>query len=309
MPREVFIDEFASRSMSLKNYTKCYYRARTTPQAKKEGPVYVHECIQQSGLEEYCGCHEHPDSNHKQATVANSIPNGCPDYLEIAQKLVASGKENNAMQNVTGNPKKLETFLKYERCKQVLFKSVDPCLEDSKLIEDCQASQIRTTMILGLKMPFMEHFLKAFPDVHIVYYTRDPRAIIASRYGENGPKLPESWKRGVLLLCDEMASDIQALEVLEPEYPGVFLMMKYEDLLAHPEETVASLFSHIDLDPLPETDELLQESLHSVADKVKMTNATLEAHQWRRRFQQSDIDEVSNNPRCERVLNILGYSL
>lgn len=284
----------------MKNYAECYYKARTTPQAKKEGPVYDHECLGKSGMEEYCGYHEDPKSNHKQATVSDGIQNGCSDYLEIAQKLVASGKENKSMQNVTGDPKKLETFLKYERCKQILLKSVDPCLEKSKLKRKCRASCIRAALISHLKEPFINASLKAFPDVCIVYYTRDPRAVIASRNGEDGSS--ELWKQGVLLLCDEMASDMRVLEVLDSKYPGAILVIRDEDLRAHPRETVASLFGHIDLDPLPETYEWLQESLHSLT-----TNITQEENRWRTRFQQSDVDEVSNNPQCEKVFKRLGY--
>lgn len=310
MPKEVFIDLFLISSTSLKNYTRCYYDARTTPQAKKEGPVFDHQCLEESGLEEYCGYYKNPKGNPKPANVANAMENECSDYLDIARKLVASGKDKDAVQNVKGDKQKekLEVFLKYERCKQILYKYVDPCLEKSDLIRKCQTSRIRTTKILRLKMPFIEHFLQAFPDMQVIYYTRDPRAMVASRYGKDGPKIPESWKRGVLLLCDEMASDIQALDELEPKYPGVFLRVRYEDLVSNPDETMVSLFDHIDLDPLPETYEWLNESLHSTKNEgVRRTNATLVMSRWRTRFQESDIDEVSHNPRCWKVLKRLGY--
>jgi hypothetical protein len=102
---------------------------------------------------------------------------------------------------------------------------------------------------------------------------------------------------------------MQALDELEKRYPGVFLRLRYEDLVDHPDDTISSLFQHIDMDPMPSAYQWLHNSLHGSSDSgVERTNATYIVSKWRLKFTDSVIDSVTNDPRCQSVLADLGYS-
>ncbi|MDX9742042.1 MAG: sulfotransferase [Gammaproteobacteria bacterium] len=107
---------------------------------------------------------------------------------------------------------------------------------------------------------YAEALLNAYPDARIVHMVRDPRAVMASQ--------KRRWKRRRLLANRDALSTADALRAWVNYHPYTmaalwsrataeairlrshprFLMIRFEDLLARPDETVRKVCHHLDLE-------------------------------------------------------------
>lgn len=164
-------------------------------------------------------------------------------------------------------------------------------------------------------METMEHILNAMPDVHIIHYFRDPRAI-----GMSVTKVPiisfaAKSTEDILLtelsvLCKKMEGDIRTREALEKKYPGAFTTLKYENLVTDPEKAIAKIYSHIGR-KVPQS---LWKFIRTALNNPNATehqfgnirrNATATARAWRKKFPQKDV--VKAHEMCKTVLSQMGY--
>lgn len=311
MQREHFLTGFNSKSQAFENYLECYVNASQA--LNKNGLSWEFQCIEKHDIDQYCGtCTKDRQklSTAGPAHVERAIEAYCPEYLKMAHfaEKGEDGRSLAAKWNVPYDAKKYQSFLQHHQCLNDLSARADRCMKQVNLTEHCLSSTIRLTKILRLKMPFISEYIEAIPDIHIVYYVRDPRAIMSSRVREGSANLLQRWKNGVLQLCDEMTIDLNTFEKLHLQYPGVFLKLKYEDLVAQPNGTIEKLYDLIGTEPYPESFTWLMESLYSSENgPYKRQNATLIVHRWRSRFSQLDIDEVSNHPLCNAFLRNFDY--
>jgi hypothetical protein len=120
--------------------------------------------------------------------------------------------------------------------------------------------------IMGEKTPahlrFAETLLEWFPAARIVHVVRDPRAIYVSdrRRRRERPTRPFSWLmrvplalEGFLLLQTALAwrAGMRRHRALAARHGESYLLVRFEDLVAQPEETVGRLFGFLGV-PVPE---------------------------------------------------------
>lgn len=96
----------------------------------------------------------------------------------------------------------------------------------------------------GDKSLHSEHFaaeiFTEFPDAKIIHMTRDPRdryASVSKRHGKSTPRLGPVTGRWL--------SSMWTVQRNQDRYPGRYMVVRFEDLAAHPEETIRKVCAFI----------------------------------------------------------------
>lgn len=120
--------------------------------------------------------------------------------------------------------------------------------------------------VMGEKTPahlnHVETLLEWFPDGRVVHMLRDPRAVFVSdRHRRRGkPRKPYSWLMRVPFLFDAVmllqttiawAGAVRRHRALAARYPDRYVLLRFEDLVTHPETELRRLFDFLGV-PLPE---------------------------------------------------------
>jgi len=117
--------------------------------------------------------------------------------------------------------------------------------------------------VRGEKTPahifFVPQLLQWFPNAKIIHTFRDPRAIYASRKKKAEDKAGQSARSGLrrLGVVFQLASSLHVIvnwqrverrhRQYQAQYPGSYTLMKYEDLVQQPEDTLARLCSFLNI--------------------------------------------------------------
>ena len=324
VPTEVMSNHFLNHTDFMKDYNDCYHSATKSYSARWE-----QDCLENSHVADYCrhgtnedgnqspevlfpGDDEDDDEDMIPLFIYNSERNLCPQYLEMARSSVQSSSFetfSNYSAFSSRNHTIFQKFYKYENCIAKLDKAVQKCSKTLNLNSRSLATSIRAAKILRLKMLNMEPVIKSIPDISVIYYTRDPRAIVTSKAHSSNSK---QWINNVINLCSEMYSDYLELKRLDQIYPGVFLQLRYEDLIENPMEILHSLYDHFDTKPLESVEKWLMSTMYANKQDgshgVMRKNASETAHKWQDIIPQTKIDYVNENPMCKKLLFIFGYS-
>ena len=170
----------------------------------------------------------------------------------------------------------------------------------------CTRYHIRATKVHRLSMQSVEHIIQSTPDVHIIYYIRDPRGIWLSREKRNSP-VP------IKALCEQMHEDHLLFEELYKKYPDVLMKIKYEDLASYPIRTANAMFSHIG-ERMPRSVRRYVSSITNSEDNnnknphgVEKSNSTATAMAWRKKITSSQA--ILALQHCSSTIKLLGYDL
>lgn len=179
-------------------------------------------------------------------TAYQFIQNGCHKGIG-ALKGMTSGELNRLdkehleliMPEVTkrGRRKKhLSSFLTHEKCLRKKAEATSVCLRNGNVAEHCSATELRVAKILRLNVDVLYDVIAALPDIHILYYVRDPRAIAKSVTSLNMlatgfTSKNDTFREEITILCERMRYDISVLDTLNKAYPGTILLLKYEELV------------------------------------------------------------------------------
>ena len=178
------------------------------------------------------------------------------ERLEQCRQLLAKGTDattNDVPQKI------VRIFEKYHSCFRLYRRGVDRnCVEVlRKVISD---RRLRATKVVRATMDSMRPLLLALPNLRVIHLVRDPRAVALSRirFGESGRgaytlsiQKSESYVVAeASLYCHHVTADIRSRLVLEHEFPGRILLIRYEDVIANPEQTFRDIYEFLD-EPLP----------------------------------------------------------
>jgi hypothetical protein len=151
-----------------------------------------------------------------------------------------------------------ESFFDHFRCIDDLEAAVgQSCVEPAASM--CSSARLIAVEAVRVAMAELEAVIARLPDIHIIHYVRDPRAIAVSRAVNTRmtfaapvvepphivPSLPmadDSVVAESQVLCARMLADLQARRRLEARYPGAITVVRYEDLVANPNRTVEAVF-------------------------------------------------------------------
>jgi len=179
-----------------------------------------------------------------------------PERLEQCHQLLAN--EINA--TTAGIPQKIaQTFDNYHSRFQKYRLRVANCTEVlRKMIAD---HRLRVTKVVRAAMDSMRPLLRALPTLRVIHLVRDPRAVALSRirFGDSGygaytmrkQKPESSLVAEASLYCHHVIADIRSRLALESQFPGRIISVRYEDVVANPEQTFRGIYRLLD-EPVPD---------------------------------------------------------
>lgn len=176
----------------------------------------------------------------------------------------------------------------------------------SLLSELCKSSRIRVFKVVRFHMRGVQKLLQTDPNLGVIFYTRDPRAIMRSRMKiHRGMNISERAD----ILCKKMRDDIKDFRELWRHYPENVLGLKYEDLSFNPLTTALKLYNFIGI-PMPaEVQHWIGNNTqgeYNIRDPMgTKKNSSVAATYWKRIL----VDKVRKKIEyvCEDVINSLGY--
>ena len=115
-------------------------------------------------------------------------------------------------QNVTMCGPELEPYM--SRLKRYPdISKVRHCIRN--INDKCRQKRITATKVIRMTMQSAEAVIRKIPDIHIVYYVRDPRGIFQSRHGGQFKEL-----------CNTMQADHKDYLILKIKFPEILRDMK-----------------------------------------------------------------------------------
>ncbi|ELT92250.1 hypothetical protein CAPTEDRAFT_223538 [Capitella teleta] len=295
LPAETFTHgDFIGQSRALQFMNSC---------TSKAGMVSCKKTIKA-----HCGS----ASKHIRDPAA-SWNNSCPQIIKFLDTVQPSSITTESFKNKLKEKFQMDTstaddFVDHRTCMHKVRVKVKSCMK--KALSKCHEQKIHAVEVLRSNMAALDDVIKRLPDLYVVHYVRDPRAIAQSTVKvkfNSGDIVHESR-----LICNKMEQDIKDYERLSSLYPGVFIRVKYEDLVLDPKQFGKTVYQHIGLEDCSASWlKTVQSSLHgskaSGSFGTSRKNGTEAIEKWREEIKGKKFTEV--NRICENVLNTLGYSL
>ena len=170
------------------------------------------------------------------------------------------------------------------------------------LTKKCENSTIRIIKFIRMRMAVAENLLNAFPDIKIIYLTRDPRAMMDSQVRKNdmGARRFDHFVYNTNDMCGKMWGDLQLFHALKNTYPNSIYPIQYEHFIQSPLKVTEKMFGFLELN--------FTDSIKNyVASKTVLTQSESEKHisVWRKHISIENLNVVDVN--CEKVYKELGY--
>lgn len=210
----------------------------------------------------------------------------------------------------------LDHFLAHQVCQERMHTIVKDCILATNLLAVCHNSPLRVAKVLRVKMTNIPVILDTVPNLKVIHYLRDPRAIAYSqsvtKHKEDQTR-PEEFSMIARTMCDEMARDLFKRSEAEKSFPGAFLQVRYEDLVTNPTETLEKMYKFIGKQVPHESLEWLKGAFSSNKDGgrfgTQRENAIEVMNAWRKGVDPAVAKEVSSLQVCRSVLKRLNYQL
>ena len=217
---------------------------------------------QQNQAAEYLGCSR--QHNLTQVKCYSFIKSYCgsrfgekpPERIEQCRRLLT----NEISATTAGlNKQTAQMFNNFHSCFQSYRRQVDAnCTE--MLRKAISTRRLRATKVVRATMDSMRPLLCALPNLRVIHLVRDPRAVALSRnrfdpsgrgaYTKNIRKPESPIVAEASQYCHHVTADIRSRLALEREFPGHILSLRYEDVVANPEQRFRDVYKLLD-EPLP----------------------------------------------------------
>ncbi|ELU14454.1 hypothetical protein CAPTEDRAFT_210909 [Capitella teleta] len=308
LPRETFASNFIRHTDNFKAFSSCF---------NKTSKLFFNECKERSGIAHYCDEKESDDRSLRAVEYAESRK--CHIILQKMAEIVGNNPSINMKQlkdslNMTLSDETAMKFYVHELCLQSMYNTIKDCLKSTGTENACNKSRLRAAKVLRLKMQFVEPVLRAIPELYVLHYFRDPRAIANSRImiklRNNSVR---AWDIGTELLCKEMHQDILAAESISKELVGRIHTLRYEDLVRDIEGSLGKMYQELGRHLPKEVVNFLKDTMNAEEEDgkfgVKRKNATSLIDSWRHEYPRDVVETVSRRNSCQFVLQYLGYTV
>jgi len=175
-----------------------------------------------------------------------------PERLELCRKLLA----NEIIAATDGIPRRIARIIdNYHSCFHRYRSRVDThCTEVlRRVITD---HRLRVAKVVRATMDSMGPLLRALPNLRVIHLVRDPRAVALSRirFDDSGRgaytlhirNSESSLVAEASLYCHHVTADIRSRLALEREFPGRIMSVRYEDVVANPEQAFRDVYKLLD---------------------------------------------------------------
>ena len=228
-----------------------------------------------------------------------------PERMEQCRRLLAN-EINITAPGLRRNIVRM--FDKYASCFQSYRRRVDAnCTE---LLEKAIADRrLRATKVVRATMDSMRPLLRALPALRIIHLVRDPRAVALSRnrfsssgrgvYTERARKTSSPFVAEATLYCNHVTADIRSRLSLEREFPGRITLMRYEDVVANPEQRFRDIYKLLD-EPMPTA---TLEQMRRKASRGQRRNLTTK---WQKLLTSTDQAAIAH--RCSEFFRLINIS-
>ena len=156
---------------------------------------------------------------------------------------------------------------------------------------------------------FLPYILASFPDARFVYLVRDPRDMALS--WKLSPNHPGQVNRGAAIWQRDQRESIASYGQLAES--GRIQLLRYEDLLADPEEQLSRLCKFLDLGWTPEmldfhTRPSTVENSRRLRDWANLEKPLLTANSSKYRSGLSELEIRTVEAVCRKEMEFLGYA-
>ncbi|MDA0802453.1 MAG: sulfotransferase [Planctomycetota bacterium] len=148
--------------------------------------------------------------------------------------------------------------------------------------------------------------IAAFPNASFIYILRDPRDIIVSMR-------EREFDRTLSQICGDWNRHLHSFETFLARHPKQAAMIRYEDLVSQPIETIGNFFSVLPVNPEPAVYEFqnstatVLNSRHPNTENLKKGFFTDSIGRWRTQLQAPDVAAIERE--CQRDMPRHGYDL
>jgi len=228
-----------------------------------------------------------------------------PAQILQCRRMLSNGM-NVTLANATTNITNI--FDRYHTCFQRYRQRVDTNCTNvlQKYIAD---RQLRAVKVVRATMDSMGLLLQAMPELRVIHLVRHPRSVSRSRmrfgsfsYGMY-TFLNRTKSRVVAeasLYCSQVTRDIRTRLKLERTFPGRIMFLRYEDIVANPEQKFRDIYKLLD-ESMPA---VTLNKMQTMFDKAqKKANSTTN---WKT-FMRSNTDkEIIDH--CLEFFNLVGMA-
>lgn len=204
----------------------------------------------------------------------------------------------------------IKSFADHYQCIKEIALKLKTCR--MRAMDRCRQRRIQALKIIRSNMNALDALIQKIPDLHVIYYVRDPRSILNSILRSYLGSSFNNFTAEAKLLCSKMSCDLTDYMRLSKKYPGVFLMAHYEDLVRDPVGVGDRIYRHLGLKASSnEWRMFAQRSVHGAKDTgtfgVMRRNGTASIEKWRMELSQDEIEIAMRV--CHDVIERLKYPL
>ena len=316
LPPDVFTHEISHKSIRLRTFTDCYKNIKDKISIGTCRMYTIPTCgktIEKSINEQ---CHVVLEATRRirknlPTKFGGSFylkdPRERKKYVDMLQKTIAEMRIS-----LKGQAKHvLADFIAHQICVNAMSQQISRCLP--KALEVCQKSKLHVAKVLRLRFDDIEELTFLYPDLKVVYFPRDPRAIAYSRAEHGLLKNPRNlhYAEEARFLCARMRNDLAKKELLESRYPGKVLTINYEFLARHPHLYAERVYKHLQ-HKMPEGWlNLMKRNSNAAADNgpfgLVRRDPLKTALNWKKKA--NVLGRQTMTHRCQFVLEKLHYDL
>lgn len=245
----------------------------------------------------------------RDIVAASQSRSGVGKKANLTDSAIAKLKGGNVSDEETRNK---QLLAEHALCLSQLRPTLKECVLSA--VGVCRRAMLTTLKLVRTMLEDLEATIQRIPDVHVIYYVRDPRAIATSRAEERtGLTMQAKVRTAVVeskILCQKMMEDIRAKRLLETKYPGSVVTVRYEDFVRSPLSHVREIFKTIGR-PVPRNiNEWIRSKFNGTQDNgiygTVRVNPVSTSLNWM--SQVSLRDALQMEEHCLDVLQEFGYT-
>ena len=173
----------------------------------------------------------------------------------------------------------------------------------------CTQSDAVVAKTVRLPVYAIADLLARDPAVKVVYYVRDPRAVLTSRADRFGESQQEMTRKAPTF-CRQVAEDFRHYERTKRKYPDNVVLIRYEDLAHRPTHTAGMLYQFANLDLNPGVRSWIATNTRANTSDGRigtLRNSVATAEKWRKTIRNDILVNISIA--CREVLDVFGYDV